>query len=625
MTSQGPINVHLLTPEYFIGKLLREVLKRRHIDLENLQNFIMIAPKEKADFAFVCYPLSKQLNKQPQEISLEIVEEIKNILAHDQEQEPAKSLIKDVFSEGAYVNFRINWSHVFYYTLKEVITKEISVKDLYISAIKHLYDLQLQRENKSNGEKTKTNKTKKIVIEFSSPNANKPLHLGHLRNHALGESLSRFFELFGNTVVRTNLINDKGLVVFEAMAGYILFGDNKTPQELNEKGDHFVGRMYVLYKQKEKEEKEKGNKLELAHELLKKWEEGDKETVKLWKKIVSWALDGIQETYRKEGLSFKRMDFESAIYDKAKTIVKEGLSKGAFKKKEDGEIIADLSSFNLPDKIVLRSDETSLYITQDIYLAIKRYEEEKFDELIYVVASEQDLHFKQLFAILRLLGYNWVDSLFHRSYGLVLLESGKMKSREGKVVDADDVIDYMFSLAEQEIKKRVKLEEQELKRRARSIGLSALHFYLLKFDPKKNFVYKPEEGIKFEGDTGPYIQYTYARIKSILRKSSFQLQYLKHIQQLAQDQEENLLDQEEEIIRQLWIMRYTILKGIKNKDPSALAYELLELCHLLNNYYHSQRIIGSPQEKNKILFLHFISELIKIFMHLVLVEPLEEM
>ncbi|MCD6589956.1 arginine--tRNA ligase [Candidatus Woesearchaeota archaeon] len=571
-----------LIPEEAVKGLIIETLKARNIDIEDLEieKLLTIAPEGKGDYAFPCFKLASIVKKKPVDIAKDLEKEILEL----RKKWP---IIRNIKAENAYLNFFIDWDKVF----RSVLLKEKN----------------LPLPNLGDG--------KKILVEYSSPNANKPMHLGHLRNNALGESVSRLLESIGYKVVRTNLLNDRGLSVFQALLAYMLYGNDTTPETTGEKPDHFVGRFYVLYKEKEKEQPELE---EEARKLLKRWENNDPQVRKLWERFVGWALQGFMETYEELGIRFDRIDYESQIYDKGKEIVRRAVEKGIFQKGEEGEIIAPLEKHALPNKVVLRSDETSLYITQDIYLAIKRYNEEKFYKLIYVVASEQDLHFKQLFTILNLLGHEWAQRLEHLSYGLVLLEGGKMKSREGRVVDADDIIQEMIDLALREINKRnPELGEKEKLERARKIGIGALNFYLLKFDPRKDFLYKPEEGISFEGETGPYLQYTYARLRSIIRKSGIDPLRIKINGSLG--------GEEEKIVKNLWLLRKTIIDSALRNDPSILAHELIHLAQLINNYYHSTPILKSREKEKRLLLIYIASNILAMAMKLLVMETLEEM
>lgn len=419
------------------------------------------------------------------------------------------------------------------------------------------------------------------MIEYSSPNTNKPLHLGHVRNNVLGMSLSNLYEFSGYRIIKTSLVNDRGIHICKSMLAYMKYGKNKIPDK---KPDHFVGDFYALFTLMSKENP--GLELE-AQELLKKWESKDKKTLALWKKMNSWVYKGFEETYKIIGSRFDKTYYESKIYEKAKEIVSNGLKKGIFKKEND-TITANLSRFNLPNKILMRSDKTSLYITQDIYLAILKFKQYKLFKSIYVVANEQNLHFKQLFTILNMLGYKWYNDCYHLSYGYVLLPSGKMKSREGTVIDADNLIAEMKSMAKNELLKRYKLSAKELERRSVLIALAAIKFFFLKYETFKDIVFNPEESISFEGETGPYIQYTYARANSILKKSKNKTQKYKP----------ELLNKKEEIdiIDTLSKFPDTVEEAVLNYKPSLIAHYLINLCQQFNEFYQKHPVLKAEKQ-----------------------------
>ncbi len=357
---------------------------------------------------------------------------------------------------------------------------------------------------------------RKVMIEFSCPNTNKPLHLGHLRNNVLGESLSRIMKAAGATVRKVNLINDRGIHICKSMLAYLAYGEGRTPEEEGLKSDHFVGKYYVLFNTLKEEDPLAEQK---AQEMLQRWEQGDPEVLALWETMNRWAIDGIKATYARQGVSFDEFHFEHETYRLGKKEVLEGLDKGVFYRGDDGAIWIDLEDVALGKKVLLRKDGTSIYITQDIGTAIMRHQSWPFDQLIYVVASEQQYHFKVLFEVLRRLGYEWADQLYHLAYGLVNLPSGRMKTREGTVVDADDLIDELARLAAKEIEEKGRTEAVgDITAVAEQIALGALHYYLLQVSPVKDMLYNPEQSLSFTGDTGPYIQYMGARASSILRK-----------------------------------------------------------------------------------------------------------
>ncbi len=357
---------------------------------------------------------------------------------------------------------------------------------------------------------------RKVMIEFSCPNTNKPLHLGHLRNNILGESLSRITAAAGAEVRKVNLINDRGVHICKSMLAYQVYGGGRTPEDEGLKSDHFVGKYYVMFNTLKAEDPTAEAK---AQELLRRWEAGDPEVIGLWKTMNKWAVDGIKTTYARQGVSFDQYYFESLTYMKGKDEVLDGLKRGIFYREEDGSVWVNLEDIGLDRKVLLRKDGTSIYITQDIGTAIYRHADWPFEQLVYVVASEQQYHFKALFEILKRLGYDWAKNLYHLAYGLVNLPSGRMKTREGTVVDADDMIDELASLAEKEIVAKGRdASVGDVKAVAEKVALGALHYYLLQTSPTKDMLYDPEQSLSFTGNTGPYIQYMGARASSILRK-----------------------------------------------------------------------------------------------------------
>ncbi|MEQ8882854.1 MAG: arginine--tRNA ligase [Cyclobacteriaceae bacterium] len=376
----------------------------------------------------------------------------------------------------------------------------------------------------------------KVMVEFSSPNTNKPLHLGHLRNNFLGDSVSRILAAYGYEVMKVNLINDRGIHICKSMLAYSKYGNGETPESSGLKGDHLIGKYYVKFDQVYKEEivklvdkgidpeeaKKVAPSIVEAQELLKKWEEGDPEVVALWKKLNQWVFDGFEKSYQTMGISFDKVYYESDTYVLGKDIVKEGLEKEIFFSRDDGSVWIDLTADKLDEKLLLRSDGTSVYVTQDIGTCEMKHKDFPFDKSVYVVGNEQDYHFKVLFKIMEKLGKPYADGLFHLSYGMVDLPSGKMKSREGTVVDADDLMEEMFETARRQTEELGKIEglsEGEAKKLYKTLGLGALKYFLLKVDPKKRMLFNPQESIEFQGNTGPFIQYTHARISAILRRA----------------------------------------------------------------------------------------------------------
>ncbi len=450
---------------------------------------------------------------------------------------------------------------------------------------------------------------RRVMVEYSSPNTNKPLHLGHMRNDALGESVSRILKKAGAEVFKVNIINNRGIHICKSMLAYKLFHEPKgeTPQSLGIKGDHFVGQCYVEFERYYKGEKDKPETghpeaLKQAEEMLVKWEQGDEETRTLWKKMNDWTLNGVQETYDRTGVSFDKLYFESDTYLKGKDEIAKGLEKGIFFKAEDGSVRIDVTEAvgkgkdgEDHEKVLLRKDGTSVYITQDIGTAISRHDDWAFNQLVYVVASEQIFHFKVLFYILKKLGFEWTDKLFHLSYGLVNLPNGRMKSREGTVVDADDLIDSLRDEALEAIKEKGREEEVgDASFVAEKVALAALHYYLLQVSPVKDMVFNPEESLSFNGNTGPYLQYMGARIASILRKAeeSGITPSLENV---------SLLDSqyEWELIRALGDFPSIVARSAENLDPSGMASYLYDVSRLFSKFYQQCPILGADDSALK--------------------------
>ncbi len=531
-------------------------LLKKHI-IEEIELKLEVPPNNDfGDFAFPCFALSKTHKKSPLLIAHDLAAKLNGM-------DP--SLLEKVTSQGPYVNFFLN-------------KKQLSITVLHKIA-----------EQKENYGKQK--EKKKIMIEFSSPNTNKPLHLGHVRNISLGDSISRIFSFLGNDVLKACLINDRGIHICKSMLAYRKWGHNKNPDK---KPDFFVGDFYVLFAKKATEHPELEQE---AQEMLRLWENSDKDVVDLWKKMNAWVYEGFEETYAKLNISFDRYYYESDIYLFGKEIAQEGLKKEIFFEKE-GAIVAPLEDVGLPDKVLVRSDGTTIYMTQDLFLAQKKFEEEKLDRSIYVVASEQNLHFQQLFAILKKLGNKWADGCYHLSYGMVNLPEGKMKSREGTVVDADKIILELTTLAKKEIQKRhQEIEHTILENRSRQVGLAALKFHMLRIDAVKDMVYNPKESINFEGETGPYVQYTHARISSILRK------YGKLPEEISLS---CLGEKERSLAAMLEKFPSVITEAASHYKPSYICRYLLDLCQEFNSYYHDVPVLKA-EEHVKLARLYLLS------------------
>ena len=563
-----------------IVSLIKKSLKKKSIDIseEKIAKTIEIPPSsEMGDYALPCFFLAEIMEEEPHEIAIELRELMGN---------PPGGM-EDIQTRGPYINFFLDRK-----TLGVNLIKEINSK-------------------KDNFGKSKR-AGKKTMIEFPSPNTNKPLHLGHLRNMAIGESLSRIFEFNGERVIRANLNNDRGIHICKSMAAYKLYGKGKNPKSEKKKSDHFVGDYYVMFNKKEKE----NQKLELeSHRMLQKWEAGDKETLKIWEKMNKWALDGFEKTYKKFGIKHNVEFFESKIYEKGKEIILEGLKKGIFKKNKDGAIAINLKKEKLGEKILLRLDGTSVYITQDIYLAKLKQEKYKLDKSIYVVANEQKYHFDVLFTLLEKLGFK-SEGLKHLSYGMVNLPDGKMKSREGTVVDADDLIEKVQDLIKKELESRYKLTPKQSEERSLTIALAAIKYLLLKIDIKKDMVFNPKESINFEGDTGSYILYSYARASSILRKlknkkSNSPLEYLE--------------EKEIALIKKLSDFENIALNAYKNTNPSLIANYSYQLAQIFNEFYHSCPVLNSDKESFRIELVKAFRQVLKNSLYLIGIDTLEEM
>ncbi|MBT8243899.1 MAG: arginine--tRNA ligase [Winogradskyella sp.] len=455
---------------------------------------------------------------------------------------------------------------------------------------------------------SESNDDKAVMVEYSSPNTNKPLHLGHVRNVLLGYSVSEILKASGKTVYKTQIINDRGIHICKSMLAWQRFGNGETPESTGLKGDKLVGNYYVefdkAYKeeiksliaqgQSEDEAKKKAPILLDAQNMLRKWEAGDEEVVALWKKMNSWVYDGFEVTYKNIGVDFDKYYYESETYLLGKEFIAEGLKTGVFFKKEDGSIWCDLTEDGLDEKIVLRSDGTALYMTQDIGTAIQRIKDyPDVSGMVYTVGNEQDYHFKVLFLILKKLGFDWAKNLYHLSYGMVDLPSGKMKSREGTVVDADDLIDEMVATAEEISKELGKLEgydEDEKKDLYKTIGLGALKYYILKVDPKKRILFDPKESIDFQGNTGPFIQYTYARIQSIIRKSTSSDFDVSNIV---------LHKKEKQLVKQLEQFPLVIQNAAEQYSPALIANYTYDLVKDFNSFYQNVSILGADSDNEK--------------------------
>ncbi len=470
------------------------------------------------------------------------------------------------------------------------------------------------------GERKATENSPLVMIEYSSPNTNKPLHLGHVRNNLLGWSLAKIMEANGNRVVKTNIVNDRGIHICKSMLAWLKWGNGETPETSGKKGDHLIGDYYVAFdkhyreevaelkakytaegmgeEEAEKKAKDEAPLIKEAHEMLVKWEQGDKDVRALWQKMNSWVYAGFDETYKALGVSFDKIYYESDTYLEGKAKVEEGLAKGLFFRKDDNSVWADLTNDGLDQKLLLRSDGTSVYMTQDIGTAEMRFRDFPIDKMIYVVGNEQNYHFQVLSILLDRLGFKWGKELVHFSYGMVELPNGKMKSREGTVVDADDLIAEMIEDARKtsdELGKFKDMTEEERNEIARIVGLGALKYFILKVDARKNMLFNPEESIDFNGNTGPFIQYTHARIRSILRKA--EAEGMKLPENLDADMPLN--QKETELIQKMNEYGAVVEQAGKDYSPSGIANYCYELTKEFNQFYHDYSILGADNDKEK--------------------------
>lgn len=479
---------------------------------------------------------------------------------------------------------------------------------------------------------------KAVMVEYSSPNTNKPLHLGHVRNNLLGYSVAEILKASGKKVYKTQIINDRGIHICKSMLAWEKFGNGETPETYGLKGDKLVGKYYVefdkAYKNEinvlveagktEEEAKKQAPIIIEAQDMLKKWEAGDEKVIALWKKMNEWVYDGFATTYTNLGVDFDKYYYESNTYLLGKDVVQVGLDKGVFEKDPDGSVWIDLTDEGLDRKIVLRSDGTAVYMTQDIGTAIQRVKDmPDVGGMVYTVGNEQDYHFKVLFLILKKLGFDWASSLYHLSYGMVDLPSGKMKSREGTVVDADDLMQDMTDTAKQISEDLGKLDsysDEEKAKLYKTIGLGALKYYILKVDPKKRILFNPEESVDFAGNTGPFIQYTYARIQSIIRKADFDFSNKIEIEELH--------EKEKELVKQIELFPEVIQNAAQNHSPALIANYTYDLVKEYNSFYQSVHILGEVDLTKKIFRVQLsqkVAEVIKSAFHLLGIEVPERM
>ncbi|WP_019039364.1 arginine--tRNA ligase [Psychroflexus tropicus] len=572
-----------MTLETQLSKHITTFLKNTHqVEVQDF-DFQLTRKEFEGDLTLVVFPLLKHIKTNP----VQLGEQIGEHLVKASETISAFNVVK------GFLN--------------------LSLSETYFSKL-----IQDIHQDKNFGFKEVTPESHKVMVEYSSPNTNKPLHLGHVRNNLLGFSVAEIQKAAGKQVYKTQIINDRGIHICKSMVAWQKFGDGETPENSGVKGDHLVGKYYVefdkAYKAEIKELVQQGTAEQQAkkqtpifieaQDMLKKWEAGDEETVALWSKMNNWVYEGFEKTYKELGVDFDKNYYESETYLLGKDHIKEGLERGVFYKKDDGSVWIDLSDEGLDEKIVLRSDGTAVYMTQDIGTAIQRITDYDIDEMVYTVGNEQDYHFKVLFLILKKLGFKWADNLYHLSYGMVDLPSGKMKSREGNVVDADDLIDEMIETARtisQELGKLEGYDEAEKNQLYKMIGLGALKYFILKVDPKKRILFDPKESVDFQGNTGPFIQYTYARIQSILRKANTEADSLDVTNY-------NFDDKEKSLIKQLNEFPGIIQQAADQYSPALVANYVYDLVKEFNSFYQNISILGADDSNQ----IHFRVELARI-------------
>ncbi|SDD87750.1 arginine--tRNA ligase [Riemerella columbipharyngis] len=514
------------------------------------------------DFTVVIFPLVKQLKKNPELLGEEIGEALAN----------AVSYISSFKVVKGFLNLSLK---------SEAFIKALDFADQNFDTIEP--------------------KNQTVMVEYSSPNTNKPLHLGHIRNILLGYSVSQILQEAGYKVIKTQIVNDRGIHICKSMLAWEKFGNGETPEQTDTKGDKFVGNYYVKFDQEYKKEikqleaeglseedaKKQAPLFRQAQKMLLDWEQGDETVRTLWEKMNQWVYSGFNQTYKRLGVDFDQIQYESNTYILGKDLIQEGLKKGVFFTKEDGSVWCDLSDEGLDEKLLLRGDGTSVYMTQDLGTAVERFKDNDIQQLIYTVGNEQDYHFQVLFKILKKLGYAWADHLYHLSYGMVELPNGKMKSREGTVVDADDLMQEMYITAKekaQELGKLENLSEEDKEKSYEIVGLGALKYFILKVDPKKKMLFNPEESIDFNGNTGPFIQYTYARIQSLLEKAGYQKQDLPKVLDINA--------YERGLIMQLCNFKAVVQKASESLSPAHLANYIYDLVKAYNSFYQNNPILN---------------------------------
>lgn len=595
-----------MTPELFIASKASEAIKALYnADIEPSALQVSVTRKEfTGDFTLVVFPLLRLSHSTPENTGNAIGEWLKANVPEISEYNCVKGFLNLLFSN-------LFWNELF----GEIVA------------------------DKDFGDLPKTGKN--IMVEFSSPNTNKPLHLGHIRNNLLGDSVSRLLKASGNNVIKTTLVNDRGVHICKSMLAWLKVGNGATPESTGIKGDHLVGDMYVAFNniyKKEVEEliaggmdeetaKKEAPCLKEAHEMLQKWEAGDKAVRDLWARMNGWVLKGFDESYKALGITFDKVYYESQTYLLGKELVQKGLNMGVFVKDPDGSVWCDLTADGLDRKLLIRSDGTSVYITQDLGTAERRFAEYHLDSHVYVVGNEQNYHFQVLKLILKKLGFEWSDNIFHLSYGMVELPEGKMKSREGTVVDADDLLQKMYEEARatsDESGKLADMSEEDKAKLYRMIGLGALKYFIIKVDPKKTMLFNPKESIDFNGNTGPFIQYTHARIRSILRKA-----VEKGIEYAASPLPKVELSAKEiRLIKLLNTFPAKIAEGAQAYSPAVIANYAYDLAKEFNQYYHDTPILKEENEdvlKMRLVLIDTLSAVLRKAMGILGIELPERM
>lgn len=595
-----------MTPELFIASKASEAIKALYnADIEPSALQVSVTRKEfTGDFTLVVFPLLRLSHSTPENTGNAIGEWLKANVPEISEYNCVKGFLNLLFSN-------LFWNELF----GEIVA------------------------DKDFGDLPKTGKN--IMVEFSSPNTNKPLHLGHIRNNLLGDSVSRLLKASGNNVIKTTLVNDRGVHICKSMLAWLKVGNGATPESTGIKGDHLVGDMYVafnnIYKKEvddlvaggmdEETAKKEAPCLREAHEMLQKWEAGDKEVRDLWARMNGWVLKGFDESYKALGITFDKVYYESQTYLLGKELVQKGLNMGVFVKDPDGSVWCDLTADGLDRKLLIRSDGTSVYITQDLGTAERRFAEYHLDSHVYVVGNEQNYHFQVLKLILKKLGFEWSDNIFHLSYGMVELPEGKMKSREGTVVDADDLIQKMYEEARatsDESGKLADMSEEDKAKLYHMIGLGALKYFIIKVDPKKTMLFNPKESIDFNGNTGPFIQYTHARIRSILRKAAE-----KGIEYAASPLPKVELSAKEiRLIKLLNTFPAKIAEGAQAYSPAVIANYAYDLAKEFNQYYHDTPILKEENEdvlKMRLVLIDTLSAVLRKAMGILGIELPERM